>query len=229
MIVTEPPYDLVALFADLDMQKFFEGLIERGQVPARGCAREFRWRSLRDPRRDTVWREPERALAPFLKTDARFLIVWDQHGSGLEQKSPAEVESGVVRRMARLGVDSDRVVAVALRPELECLLQPIWGRVKEIVSSQRRQHGVPDDARVLEEARRLTPAPIPDDFDVALERKPKEVFEGLVSGILRLRRSAPLYARIASEISLPAVKKNPAAGRVAERIASWFPPPSAVE
>lgn len=227
MIVSEPPYDLVALFADLDMQQFFEGLIERGQVPRRGCAREFRWRSLRDPRRDTVWRQPERALAPFLKTGSRFLIVWDHQGSGIENKPAAEVERKVVERLTGLGVDRDRVMALALRPELECLLQPVWERVKEIVSGQRPQQAVPEDARILAEARRLTSEALPDDFKGALESYPKEVFEGLVKGIARLRRSAPLYGKIASEVSLPQLKGNPAAKEVAERISSWFPPPTA--
>ncbi len=57
-----------------------------------------------------------------------------------------------------------------------------------------------------------------------MELRPKEVFEGLVSGILRLRRSAPLYAKIASEVSLPRLKGSPAAKKVAERISTWFPP-----
>ncbi len=223
MIVSEPPYDLVALFADLDMQQFFEGLIERGQVPERGCAREFRWRSLRDPRRDTVWREPERALAPFLKTDSRFLIVWDHQGSGAEKNPAAEVEKVVVQRLARRGVERGRVMALALHPELESLLQPVWGRVKEIVSGQRPQQPIPEDAQVLAEARRLTSEAFPDDFQAAMELRPKEMFEGLVIGVLRLRRSAPLYAKIASEVSLPRLKGGPAANKVAERISSWFP------
>lgn len=45
MIVREPPYDLVALFSDSEMQKLFEALIERGQA-ARDCTRPFRWRSI---------------------------------------------------------------------------------------------------------------------------------------------------------------------------------------
>ena len=77
MIVRDPPYDLVALFSDLDMQKLFEELVERGQEPGRRCARRFRWRSLRDPRRDTVWSQPERVLLPFIGTGCSFLIAWD--------------------------------------------------------------------------------------------------------------------------------------------------------
>jgi hypothetical protein len=89
MIVRDPPYDLVALFSDLDMQKLFEELVERGQEPGRRCARRFRWRSLRDPRRDTVWSQPERVLLPFIGTGCSFLIAWDHSGSGRESESRA--------------------------------------------------------------------------------------------------------------------------------------------
>jgi len=123
MIVQEPPYDLVALFADLDMQKLSEALIERGQEPRRRCVREIRWRSQRDPRRDTVWREPDRALAPFLGMDALFLPAWDRIKKIVcsERKLEPPLDEDLLemaRRSQRKKMKSDSVeTALAERPK----------------------------------------------------------------------------------------------------------------
>lgn len=221
MIVQAPPYDLVALFADLDMQKFFEMLIERGQQPARRCIRTIRWRSLRDPRRDTVWRKPDQVLAPFLRTEARFLIIWDHHGSGYENIAARTIEEQTVQRLAKAGLATDRILAVAVEPELEAFFCSVWPRVKKIISSER---GVPPpgDDLVAQAARRsgLRERP-PRGSEVALRDHPKEMFEGLLR-CLRLRRAAPLYEKIGSEISLPGVKQDRTALRIAETMRHWF-------
>jgi hypothetical protein len=223
LIVQEPPYDLVALFSDLEMQKLFEVLLERGQVAGRNCTRRFRWRSLRDPRRDTVWNQPERPLAPFLRMDCFFLIVWDHQGSGSEEEVSSRTEDSVVARLEVAGIPAERILAVALDPELECLFRTVWPKVKSTVAQER---GVPppDDSSILGEARRSVPKMrSAQEFGRALGDHPKEVFEALVR-LVRLRRAAPLYEKIAGQISLPLVKKESAAERIALRISSWFPP-----
>lgn len=154
MIVQEPPYDLVALFPDLEMQKLFEAWIERGQEPRRRCARALRWRSLRDPRRDTVWRQPERALQAFFQFDCRFLIAWDHHGTGLESSEPVSVEQKVVERLTQYGVTADGVLAVALEPELERLLVPVWPKVKSLLGEERAIDP-PDDQAIFRKAKPL--------------------------------------------------------------------------
>lgn len=223
MIVQEPPYDLVALFSDLEMQKLFEPLIERGQSQGRDCTRPFRWRSLRDPRRDTVWSQPERPLAPFLRMDCRFLILWDHQGSGGEGAPPTELEERVSDRLESAGVPRDRVLAVALDPELEGLFRNVWPRVKDLIGAERGL-GSPDDARILQEARKIHPRlGVPDDLETALVLNPKELFEGLVR-LVNLRRAAPLYEKIGSQISLRALKREPAALRIAAAISGWLPP-----
>lgn len=223
MIVVEPPYDLVALFSDLEMQKLFEVLLERGQIARRSCARSFRWRSLRDPRRDTVWTQPERPLAPFLRLDCRFLIVWDHQGSGTEDESPRQVEGRVVARLESAGIEAERVLAVALDPELECLFRSVWPKVKSTIA-QERKVAPPEDSLILAEAQRSLPKlPWSDEFEEALDENPKEIFEALIR-LVKLRRAAPLYAKVAEQVSLPLVKKESAAERIALRIASWFPP-----
>jgi hypothetical protein len=225
MIASEPPYDLVALFSDLEMQKLFEVLLERGQEAGRQCTRGFRWRSLRDPRRDTVWRQPEQPLAPFLRMDCRFLVMWDRHGSGAEGQPSAQAEKEVVERLGNAGVPRENVLAVALDPELECLFSPVWPKVKSVVAKERGMVP-PEDSQIFEEARRsVTGRIFAEELDGVLEKRPKELFEALVR-LIHLRRAAPLYAKIAGQISLPAVKREVAAQRIATSVASWFPPAS---
>jgi len=226
LIVQEPPYEMVALFSDLEMQKLFEVLLERGQTAGRNCARSFRWRSLRDPRRDTVWNQPERPLAPFLSMGCRFLIVWDRQGSGYEEGTVSRMEDRVVRSLQSAGVPEDRILAVALDPELECLLRPVWPKVKSIVAGERNV-SPPEDAAVWTEAlRRFPGVGRSQDFGQVLEENPKETFEALVR-LLRLRRAPPLYTKIGERVSLPALKQESAAQRIALRISSWFPPAEA--
>ncbi len=222
MIVQEPPYDLVALFSDLEMQKLFERLIERGQT-GRDCTRSFRWRSLRDPRRDTVWREPERPLAPFLRTDCRFLVVWDHQGSGYEKRPHEEVEGRALKRLADAGVSEARILTVALDPELEVSFGQAWPKIKRVVAEPR---GIPapDDAAIVAEAMRSAPRlRIPNDLEAALARHPKELFEALVR-LVRLRRSPDLYVRIGEQVSLQALKREAALLRISKTISAWFPP-----
>jgi len=222
MIVREPPYDMVGLFADLDMQNFFEALIERGQDHRRGCSRPIRWRSLRDPRRDTVWREPERVLGPFLDQQTRFLVVWDHQGSGAEKRDPEKVEARVEDRLKEQGVPAANVMALALVPELETLFRPVWDRIKKLVCRERGMLP-PDDALILERAKRYDPGlSFPADPQQALDEQPKEMFGALVA-IARLRRAAPLYRRIGERVSLRRLKNHAAAARLARHIASWFP------
>ena len=64
---------------------------------------------------------------------------------------------------------------------------------------------------------------IPEDFDAALARHPKEIFEALVR-LMRLRRAPDLYTRIGEKASLRALKRESAILRIATAISSWFPP-----
>jgi hypothetical protein len=222
VIVQEPPYDLIVLSSDAEMKSLLERLIERGQT-GRSCTRPFRWRCLRDPRRDTVWREPHRPLALFLEMDCSFLVVWDHQGSGREDQRPEDLESNAVQRLTEHGVPHDRVLAVVFEPELEISWRPAWPRVKRIVAEERREEP-PDDSMILTAAQRANPRlRIPDDFDAALARYPKELFEALVR-LLRLRRSPPLYAKLGESVSLRAVKREPALARIANAISNWLPP-----
>jgi hypothetical protein len=224
VIVEEPPYDLVVLSADAEMKLLLEKLIERGQV-GRGCTRPFRWRSLRDPRRDTVWREPHRPLAPFLEMGCSFLVAWDHQGSGREGRRPEDLEAEAMRSLTDHGVPAGRALAVAFDPELEISWRPVWPGVKRLVADERGEEP-PDDLAILAEAQRASPRlRIPGSFDEALDRCPKELFEALIR-LLRLRRSPPLYARLGEALSLRALKRERALERIALAISGWLPPPS---
>ena len=86
MIVDDPPYELIVLFADEDARRLVMGLIERGQE--RRCLRPFRWRAIRDPRRDAVVKAPDAALRPFVgRAEHRFVVLWD-HSGAAEMPSP---------------------------------------------------------------------------------------------------------------------------------------------
>lgn len=226
MIVQEPPYDLVALFSDLDMEKLLEQLIERGQ-DRRGCLRSLRWRSLRHPGRDQVWQAPQETLRPFVAPGTCFILAWDHAGSGGERETPERAESVAARRVVEgLGVTADRVLAVAFSPEVECLLKPIWTRVKEVVAQKRRVQ-TPDDSEILARLRALPRRAVhrmePDEsFQDALARYPKEIFEALLL-TLQLRRAPPLYAEIGRSVSLLMVKRESPAARIATFLRSWFP------
>jgi hypothetical protein len=155
--------------------------------------------------------------------DCRFLIIWDHHGSGREAVEPATIEKRAVERLGSVGVSAEHVRAISFRPELECAFKAVWPRVKAIVAAER---GVapPEDVAILAEVRRMAPwLQAQSDFGEALERFPKELFEALIR-LVRLRKSAPLYQKIGSQISLPGVKKEPAASRIAGAISLWFPP-----
>ena len=219
MIVRDPPYDLVALFADLDAQRFFEQLIERGQQS--GCLRTFRWLSLRDPRRDTVWRSPQSALAPLHREGCRLFLSWDLAGSGAEDDGPYKTEEHARNELERSDIPPDDVLTACFEPELEKVLGVVWDRVKEVVASVRGQ-SPPDDARILAKARIGASSASTIGMQEALRRKPKEVFEGLVAAV-QLRSKADLFETLGRSLSIPALKRDSSLFKVASQLSGWFP------
>lgn len=224
MIVEEPPYDLVVLFADLDAQRLISGLIERGQE--RNCIRQIRWRPIRDPRRDVIHLVQENRLRPLLERQdrqTRVVLVWDHEGSGREADAPQDVESQTVQQLVTSGFREDHVTAVAIYPELEAVLLPAWDRVKQILSAERGLLA-PTDDEVRREAARFTYQGIPDDAATALSVRPKEMFLALVR-LVRLRHSAVLYQRLGLQLSIPQLKREGSALlRLLENLAEWYSP-----
>jgi hypothetical protein len=222
MIVKDPPYELIAVFADLDAQRFFEQLIERGQKS--GCLRPFNWRSLRDPRRDTVWRSPREFLAPLHRKGCRYFLSWDLAGSGAEDEDAAKLEDHARSELDRSGIPGSDVLAACIEPELERVLGVVWDRVKEVVAAIREQ-SPPEDARIIAKARIGADLRGVHDLHDLLRRAPKEIFEGLVSS-LQLRSTAVLFETLGQQLSIPALKQDPTLSKVAAKLSEWFPSPN---
>ena len=224
MIVEEPPYDLVVLFADADAQEFVKALVERG--PSQGCMRAVRWRPLRDPRRDaSTWRNAAGTLGPFISGGAKLVVIWDHEGSGREDWSPEDVERDVKVSLVAAGASEQAIEAVALVPELEGVLVPAWDRVMSLLAEQRECQ-VPQEETLLARLRANLGQDAPEAIEVALRSRPKEVLEAAVD-VLKLRLHPKLYGRLANELSIPRIKYGAAAKRLSTRLEEWFPPTSA--
>jgi len=224
MIVDEPPYDLVALFADEDARLLIQGAIHRGE--ARGCLSPFRWRSLRDARRDAFRADPTKVLGPFLNLpECRFLLAWDHEGSGSTADRPAEAEEAVICSLLQAGVARNRVVAVAFEPEVETLLAPVWERVKTVMAAKRGMQAPSDDA-VLALIRRVSrsgeSAKPSQGVEEALLKRPKEMFSALVR-FLNLRRSPRLYSDLGAQLSLRGLKEKREGSQISDALVRWFP------
>jgi hypothetical protein len=221
MIVEEPPYDLVVLFADADAQEFFKTLVERG--PRQGCMRAIRWRPLRDPRRDaSTWRNAAGTLGPFISGGAKLVVIWDHEGSGREDRAPEDVERDVKVSLVAAGAIEQAIEAVALVPELEGVLVPAWDRVVGLLAEQR-ERPVPQEEALLRRLRANLGQNAPEAIEVALRTRPKELLEAVVD-LLQLRLHPKLYGRLANGLSLPRIKLGATAKRLSERLEEWFPP-----
>jgi len=239
MIVDSPPYDLVVVFADADMQRFAEQVIERAQE--RCCLAPFRWRSIRDPHRDSLVAGPERACDVFRSRSSqpRLILLWDHVGSGREGATPGSVEAQVVNKLMLSGWPRGCIAAIAVLPEFEGMLEPVWAGVKSALAV-KRQASVPTDSEVLERSRKIlqrrsnVPS-LPDEFGKALAVRPKEVLDGLVS-LLNLRVSPALFAYLGGRLSIPGLKglgqheqvlqgapATSALQRLASILEQWFP------
>ena len=223
MMVDEPPYDLVAVFADADAKILFEALIERAQKS--GLIRPIRWRSIRDPRRDAFRVDPVALITPFRReAGCRFMFSWDHVGSGREELLPSESEEEVRTLLRRAGFADDITLVVAFMPEVEAVLVPVWARTKEIVASIREELAPPDDL-VLVYARRLAKQKriqLPADPNAAIRQNPKEMLEGVVSAV-QLRWSASVFEKIGRQVSIPAVMVSTDANRIFSQLQLWFP------
>ncbi len=221
MKVGERPYDLIALFADLDAMNLIEALIERGQQ--RECLGPFRWRSFRDPQRDALRNRPDSLLEPFLhEAGCRFLLVWDHSGSGRENTTPECAGEEVVKKLARRGVPSDHVYTFVVEPEIEGVLGTVWQRTKEILAAERGMSPPPDTA-VRQQGAKIFNIPIPEKFSDALDAYPKEMLISVIR-LLRLRHSATLYDTLGRQLSIQAMKQgSPTVDRLAEVLRQWFP------
>jgi hypothetical protein len=216
MIVDEPPYELVALFADEDARRLIMQIVERGQEF--GCLRRFRWRAVRDPRKDQIGRAAAHVLGPYLSEgNCRFVVLWDHHGSGREGDATSDVEGGVVQSLVRAGISTANVAAVAFVPELEVALIPAWERTLQLIA-ERRKRPPPTSDEILGHLRIEA-----GSIEQLLRLQPKELFDAALR-LLQLRHSAELFEDLGNRLSIPALKGGDALGRLLAALVSWFPP-----
>lgn len=223
MIVEDAPYDLVVVFADADAKMLIEQLIEKAQVA--GLIRPIRWRSMRDARRDAFRSDPVSTVSPFRsEPNCKFVFLWDHQGSGREMVAANISEREVIQRLVQAGFQKTDCLAVAFDPELECLLVPVWDRVKQIVASIR-QRLPPSDETIYADARRKAKhdrVVFAESFNEALRTNPKELMEALIHE-LALRWSPSIFQQIGREVSLSRVLTGPDAARIFHSLSQWFP------
>lgn len=237
MRVTAPPYDLLLLTACQDILALCSGLLERGERS--GCLSAHRFYAQREDkgRHDAFWRELPLVLPPRLPATTKVLLLWDHQGSGREQRSCQEAEEEALRLLARQGVERERALAVALAPELEIVLAPVWPLVKEKLAQYRRRPP-PSDADILQRARHLQRNPLPAGVDLsqALMTHPKELLEALRQ-LLQLGTLATVHQVLGEQLSLARLKGEVGDAaeapqprpvmRIAQQLSLWFKAPGA--
>jgi hypothetical protein len=192
-------------------------LIERGQ--SRNCLRPFRWRPIRDARRDTVAQAADAVLRPFLRYEGcRFTVLWDRKGSGVEGEHARATEENVINSLVRASFDRESVVAICLDPELEVALVPAWDRVVEVLAG-RRGRSVPADADILAKSKVDGQLSLSE----SLRSHPKETLDATL-GVLNLRHSPELFEDLGAQLSIVTLKECEALGRLASTLVRWFPP-----
>ena len=209
MIVDDPPYELIVLFADEDARRLVMGLIERGQE--RRCLRPFRWRAIRDPRRDAVVKAPDAALRPFVgRAEHRFVVLWDHSGCGRDAEPSEAVEKDVEAIAGPGGRPGRSRRGHRLHAGARGRPGPsVSTRVVEVLS-ERRGVQCPPDAQWLAA---LGPEPLSEQ----LASKPKEVFDTLLR-FLNLRHSAEVFEWLAMKTSIPVLKSGHAIGRISDAL-----------
>lgn len=224
-------YELIVVVPDSELKSFVTALVARGQE--RGCLRPFDWRIETDAMRDTMCGKPDAVLEPY-RSARHAVMVWDHVGSGREAIEPSASEDRVVELVQSRGWTPSNVLAVAIAPEFEGTLAPVWDRVKQLLSSKRGRLP-PSDIEVAAAAYRRDerlawPEGFRDGDPVAfaagMAKFPKEVFQGVVD-VLDLRAQPSLFGHLGQQLSLPKLKQHSVWSRLAERLIAWFPGPNA--
>lgn len=231
MIVREPPYDLIALFADDDAQRFIEQIIERGQ--SMRCLRKLRWASVSDPMHDSLCKNPERELDPYVRLPnadrQHYLLLWDQDGSGREKMPQRIAEDRAIKALHSLGVPEERILAVAIQPELEVMLvEPALDRCIEILAKERKRP-IPRIEEILRRVsariRKQEPsADLTIEFGAIITKYPKEILEA-VCACLQIPYGPVIFHKyLGPQLPVSLLKRQPTFQRVTDWLARQFPP-----
>ncbi|HNU45434.1 MAG TPA: hypothetical protein PKH26_09085 [Phycisphaerae bacterium] len=212
MKAAAPDLDLVVLAADHDMSRTLEELLRS------------RWRSLHiRPPRFIVLVHPEhdpgcfrhapQVLRLYLGRARHALVLFDHDGCGQEDRSAAELEADVRRRLQRGGW-GDRAAAIVIVPELE---NWVWSDSPQVARALGWENHAPALRSWLQEGGlwptgALKPA-APKD---AMERALREV---------KKRWSSALFAQLAQTVALGRCT-DPAFARLKQILSGWFGTPA---
>lgn len=200
----EPP-DLVVLLADQDTRRFVGAIIDRGME--RHCLPPIKLKYVIDTMKDaSVVRSADRLLRPFARQPwPRVVIIWDHHGSAPGRKSPQAVEEDVRALVEGTGFPREHILTLAIEPELEVLLGPVWEsilvRLGEIGSQPR-----PEIA-----------------FDA---HDPKKALE-MAAAKAHVRLAPHVFKEFGSRVSILALKKSTVGERLSSHLERWFSRPPA--
>lgn len=214
------PHDLVVVVADHDVEMFLGAVLNR--AVDRRCLRPIRWIVRRDPMRDAgVLQAPCKAIPDVRPGTSRVLVLLDHHGCGRDDVPAPDLEGEVKRQLERAG--HTKACCIVLEPELEVVLLPVWDRVADLLAKKRPERPSPTRLDVLTKIGIVLRR---DESEAnrwaeATRGRPKECFGGLLR-CLNLRHQPRLFEEIAEEVSLPALKKGDAGGRLAAKLVEWF-------
>jgi hypothetical protein len=199
-VESEPP-ELVVLLADQDTRRFVEAVIERGLK--RRCLPPVRIEYVIDPMKDSsVVRRADALLRACVRRPwPRVVVIWDHHGSGRQRESSTAVEADVLALVERTGFPRDHILTLAVDPELEALLGPVW-------------------ETVLDALRDIGSQPRPEVAFSALD--PKASLE-MAAVKARVKLAPHIFSQLGGRVSIPALKQSEIGGRLSGQSETWFP------
>lgn len=207
--------DCVFFVADKTMRETFLGFLGREDRDQQlGCGPfEF------DPNEDLffaagqndpgLWTRADELLRPFLISHHKAVVVLDCDWDG--SPGQAAILARITRQLTDSGWDADRVVVIAIDPELE---EWIWQ--DSPVLERELRHTGPTSLRSSLAKRGLWPV------DRNKPPSPKQVLLQLQTEN-RVKKSSAVFKRIAAAVPIAACA-DPEFQRLKSQLRAWFPP-----
>lgn len=197
--------DLILLVADKGMERTFQGGLARPQsLGIRPVTFDFRQHPGRDGGARTSGAQ---ILALETGRFSHALLVLDHEGSGTEQE-PLDLETRLDSQLASTWGDHAKAIVIA--PELDAWM---WGSDNKLAEILHWPHSEPIREWLTRRGFKFLPGGKPV--------RPKEALEAIFP-ICRMPRSAAIYEKIATNISL-ARCEDAAFHRLRNQLQLWFP------
>lgn len=200
--------DLVVLLADLDAENAIIELLNRHEALG---VRPFTFDPIRHPGRDAgVRRDCDEFLRSYQGIYDHALVVFDYHGSGLEQKlSPSAIEQDRENVLQRSGWDN-RAAVIVLAPELEIWVWSDSPHVAHILGWPNQ-----DDLRTYLLA---------NNWLLGNQIKPAQPKEAMEAALRNMKkpRSARYFSDLAKQVSIRRCQ-DLCFLKFADTLKRWFP------